>query len=320
MLLDALYCRCFVSKGGDMSAEVFNDFLFKGPLQKLSRGELLIQLQLYHADFEGLDAVTLSRWMNRKTVPSFEKQILIALATKTQKELLSSYKGYTFSTSKTLDRVYRRYLSEIDSSYWSILDDDQVQVCMTILKWDEYIKLTGKIRNKVPFLKTIQLEKEEKSLNPGLIRFFYILDLEGRLLSFTGVGHDFQCFSNVLEVNEKDLNQSTIGLFSFYRTSKHMQFLTGLLFNYLFLGSNCISHCIPARGKASMQMIEEMKLDFLMVSPGEKNVGNYYYYKKDVHKLLGKSICFQAMLDTNMWYEDLNEKKDDFLKMVFDEA
>lgn len=46
----------------------------------LSRNEAIAKLQLFeHSEFKGLDTITLSRWVNGKTIPPLAKQILIAV-------------------------------------------------------------------------------------------------------------------------------------------------------------------------------------------------------------------------------------------------
>ncbi|HIF9453607.1 TPA: hypothetical protein ACX6SX_001715 [Photobacterium damselae] len=66
---------------------------------KLSRMDLIAQLNLYHYEFYSLDSVTLSRWTTNKTTPSLYKQVLLCLFFK--HDLYHFIKNKNYSINKS---------------------------------------------------------------------------------------------------------------------------------------------------------------------------------------------------------------------------
>ncbi|MGI2800854.1 hypothetical protein ACRTC3_19960 [Photobacterium damselae] len=64
-----------------------------------TRNELLAKINLFNKEFENLDSVTLSRWVNNKTTPSLYKQIILCLFFESDLISFIKNKEYTLSNS-----------------------------------------------------------------------------------------------------------------------------------------------------------------------------------------------------------------------------
>ncbi|MGS4883170.1 hypothetical protein [Photobacterium damselae] len=80
----------------------------------------IAQLNLYHQEFNNLDAITLSRWITNKTTPSSYKQILIANFF--NDDPIDFIKNYITikKESKLVINLFDKVMKDIESSYSNI--------------------------------------------------------------------------------------------------------------------------------------------------------------------------------------------------------
>lgn len=86
----------------------------------VSSKSVIAKLQLFSPAFEKLDPVTLSRWLNERTIPTLEKQLLVVLCLESKVYPYLEYISAP-SVSRSLLKVYETVFNNIESSYHSIL-------------------------------------------------------------------------------------------------------------------------------------------------------------------------------------------------------
>lgn len=100
-----------------MSGSSFGRYL-KSKIKNKSRVHLLNELSNAYADFFQLDSVTLSRWINEKTVPSVHKQLLICnYFGDNIYEFIQKYLALNVRSSKNLERIKSNFYKEIEPTY-----------------------------------------------------------------------------------------------------------------------------------------------------------------------------------------------------------
>ncbi|HIF9077313.1 hypothetical protein [Photobacterium damselae] len=89
-------------------------------IKKINRSDLIAQLNLYHQEFNNLDAITLSRWITNKTTPSSYKQILIANFF--NDDPIDFIKNHITikKESKLVINLFDKVMKDIESSYSNI--------------------------------------------------------------------------------------------------------------------------------------------------------------------------------------------------------
>lgn len=88
--------------------------------KKINRSDLIAQLNLYHKEFNNLDAITFSRWVNNKTTPSPYKQILIANYFNDDLLLFIKRDITIKKESKLTINIFDKTMSNIENSYHNI--------------------------------------------------------------------------------------------------------------------------------------------------------------------------------------------------------
>lgn len=285
--------------------QTFSDYLKQGPLKNKLHTDLLRELHLSTSFFQGLDTVTLSRWVNDRTVPSLSKQLLMAISTNTLDLFFEYCDNIDITPSKSLSVTYQNFKKQFDNSYHQILmEPEQATIFQEYLTWEQYIKRTAFIRKKTKFLSLVdeRITTIKQPLNK--ICFFSIRDENGRTISYSGIMSDPYKFSNILNIDEDILIDTTASIMPYYHNSSHENILRGLSLNHALIHSNKY-HAYIMRGKNAMTLadaIASMPLQFF----SEKNaIGNHYIYKMPTHELLGNSTCLPSILDARHLYKRL---------------
>ncbi|UJZ95544.1 hypothetical protein IHC87_19020 [Photobacterium damselae subsp. damselae] len=87
---------------------------------KINRSDLIAQLNLYHKEFNNLDAITFSRWITNKTTPSPYKQILISNYFNDDPVVFIKDNITTKKESKLVINLFDKVMNNIESSYSNI--------------------------------------------------------------------------------------------------------------------------------------------------------------------------------------------------------
>ncbi|AWK84145.1 hypothetical protein [Photobacterium damselae] len=96
----------------------FNLYLKKRIINSnYTRNEVIAKLNLFHKEFFNLDAITLSRWINKKTTPSMYKQLLIAQFFEDDILIFLSTDADFKKTPKYTTDIYKKLMTSIEKSY-----------------------------------------------------------------------------------------------------------------------------------------------------------------------------------------------------------
>ncbi|USR75071.1 hypothetical protein NGM67_03280 [Photobacterium damselae] len=145
--------------------------------KQISRNDFIAQLNLFNNEFENLDAITLSRWMNNKTTPSTYKQVLISHYF--NDDLIRFLKKYITirKEARHIKETFNTIMNKIESSYTNISYfhsiHDEYKYDVNILEHDEYNKLFGKYYMNFQTyteLRKIFNEKKIKTNNTCIIK------------------------------------------------------------------------------------------------------------------------------------------------------
>lgn len=282
-----------------MFSKYFKDSMLKGH----SRADIVLELKNYHNDLSKLDNITLSRWLNNKTTPSLDKQVLIALATNTQDELLHNYKSHKFTATRAFNKSYNNYASRMDVPHHQLLYQNSLErIHWEIFTWEDYLSLSNRIRNKISTLRKLNSLMEIDPLKPCELNVFYVEGSSGDVVSFAGLGDELPMFSSEIGVPNEIRDDCSYSVFSFFASSKLHFIIAGLKLNFLFDHHQKTYHCIPARGHEAALLLDSMGFRLIAEYEEHQKVGNYSFYLAEVHKLLGHPMCFQAMLRTRRLY------------------
>ncbi|MGR5331048.1 hypothetical protein [Photobacterium damselae] len=88
--------------------------------KKINRSDLIAQLNLYHKEFNNLDAITFSRWITNKTTPSPYKQILISNYFNDDPVVFIKNNITIKKESKLVLNLFDKVMNNIESSYSNI--------------------------------------------------------------------------------------------------------------------------------------------------------------------------------------------------------
>ncbi|HIF9084777.1 TPA: hypothetical protein ACX6R4_000667 [Photobacterium damselae] len=87
---------------------------------KMNRSNLIAQLNLYHKEFANLDAITFSRWLNKKTTPSPYKQILISSYFNDDPIVFIKEHISIKKEAKLIENIFDKTMNNIELSYTNI--------------------------------------------------------------------------------------------------------------------------------------------------------------------------------------------------------
>lgn len=149
---------------------VFKDILHQWTEDKeLSRKELIALLQLKdYSNFQGVDAITLSRWFNGKSVPPIERQLRIALCLEVDlvKFILSvENKGVSHKVAfalKELERIIDQSMNAL-----SYLKLSSVRCEVHSIQYDDYVRMLGDFYHNISAINALRklIVKNKDSMN-----------------------------------------------------------------------------------------------------------------------------------------------------------
>ncbi|MCF7361918.1 hypothetical protein C1N32_05395 [Vibrio diazotrophicus] len=126
----------------------------------LTRSELIAHLQLYdYESFKGLDAITLSRWLNGKTTPHTHKQILVCKGL--NEDLIQFIKTIDIGrikSSSTKSKIVSEFIKLLDYinptlSYKKVCSKAKTHV--DIFDYQQHLDIFGDFYRNIPSIKKL---------------------------------------------------------------------------------------------------------------------------------------------------------------------
>ncbi|WP_394126327.1 hypothetical protein [Vibrio hepatarius] len=281
----------------------FSDFLKKVILANTSRRELLTGLQLKYVEFNGLDEITLSRWVNGNTSPSLYRQLLIADFVDEMPFYLDSC--MTPMPSGKAIRQFEQYSEQFDSVYHRIRNPNCGDSLYFLREENTKCRYLFSYVFQFSTLKALQEKLDMAGIGIELNVFYigqkncaesclFFHDSAGEVLSTAGV--DFDARNSVL-----------FGV-SFFKNSDHCEIISSFAFNHLlrnFFDRKKIIFTV--RGSAGMQYFEKIGGE-LIASKKNHELGNLYLYSFETEKLFSNVIVLTLIKQHNRSYKKYFER------------
>lgn len=272
----------------------FDVFISDVVLKKITRQDLLVNLQLNHIEFSKLDAITLSRWSNGVTTPSYLKQLLIAHTTDTVQEFLNYTQFMVLPI--TFRRKYEQFVEQFNSPYHSIHLSGENSTQTIVLKSFSMIdskSLIGKhiknlnqrylVDDRLALLRTPPTELLKVSSGDGCVESFLTIYSSHSLLSEYLIKR--YCFSKVSR------QKALCAGFSYFRNSEDYSSLCCALINKLLsrdIEQKYIFFFV--RGVKSMTWFEYIGAKQHDVISRSKDFGNLYLYGMHLKNFAGNPL------------------------------
>ncbi|HIF9183878.1 TPA: hypothetical protein ACX6S1_003152 [Photobacterium damselae] len=249
---------------------------------KMNRSNLIAQLNLYHKEFANLDAITFSRWINKKTTPSSYKQILISSYFNDDPiEFIKKHISIK-KEAKLIENIFDKTMNNIELSYTNIsyfhnyshpnytvesLDQEQYNSKFKgyYNNFKTYIELSKLLNGSIK--DNICIIKRKKDIISSHISLFRVNSKQSNILTnFFNVDINCDYFVNLAYIEDRDsyIFMKSLLLYYFYLNntkdficlirSDFLEFLTAL--PYEQIGSTYID------GDYKLYLI---KADFLNV-------------------------------------------------------
>lgn len=210
--------------------------------QNISRKELIALLQCsYYEEFDGLDLITLSRWLTGKSIPPLYKQLYIA------KCLDIDFIGIIESIDASKQKCSKKSLAAVNFltkaldfsisifSYQKL--PEQVIAEIKDLSFDEYFDVLGNFYNNISSLKTFNDKLFKISRDLIYTAIFLKNDNDVIVGHWSGIiDMDFINDSSFgLKIPEEEISKSLLIMPGYYVSSKHYFELLNLAICYYLL-------------------------------------------------------------------------------------
>lgn len=296
-----------------MYMSYFGEFLRKTVFARTSRTDLLVKLQLEYAEFNGLDNITLSRWVNGVTTPSLNRQILIAKASDSLFDFLSNCPEIKVPTA--IKNKYNNYLNQFDSIYHSIDHCEHMHKYYyfkgpNLIGRDIYAHYMNKLNVNVTVKRYFKLH----NMTPVVEVFYRAKEPLSRASSFVCMSINTHMFLEAIGFDKKEIASLTNGgaLFinlSFFRCSNDYKDIFGLLLNHIIFNHlDLHSVIMVARGRDSMMWFETIGAEQVKLIEHSTVYGNIYLYKISLSKLLGIPVVLSSAIEKLGLYTDCFER------------
>ncbi|ABU70609.1 hypothetical protein [Vibrio campbellii] len=271
---------------------------------------LIAKLQLFSPVFEKLDPVTLSRWLNDRTLPSLEKQLL---ALQCFESKFYPYLEYinSPSVSRSLTKVYESVFNNIESSYHSILMhrdcDLSIKPSIEEMNWSELKNSVPNFYESISTYKPLFLEAGKYSQSNMT---FCSIRSESKVISHLSISNDIEVLSSLFN-GRLDIDFRSKSLFfniGYYACRKHYNMLVGVILNYICDKYESIEDFyVVARGTDFLCLLESFGGELISANRESGVIGNVYLVKLNLIKVLINPFIFSLLIESSEVYQEINE-------------
>ncbi|OCH48162.1 hypothetical protein [Aliivibrio fischeri] len=270
----------------------FKEFLNKIIIKKIKRKDLMVKLQLGHEEFNGVDAITMSRWFNGVTTPSLYRQLLICELTNCKKQYFELIEHPKIPV--TLENSMSNFTTQFDSIYHELLRDTKQNEIYTIN--------TTNINSREithPFMKHINAKRklinymDDHNIKYSTT-FFITGQKKDKLVNsyiFTHTRSDLVFKALNIPASSYNPKDSLYFGLGFYRCSSDHEVLFGLVLNHLVHKHLDVQNLfIVCRGLKSMLWLECFGAEQVSIIEASNKMGNIYLYTISTQKILSNPV------------------------------
>lgn len=209
----------------------------------LTRNEAIAKLQLAdYETFEGLDNITISRWINGKSTPPLYKQLLICKCL--NESIVEFIKGidvnsvkFSRKKSKAIS-MFIRLIDYINPKSVYIKGSLSPRITVDVFNFQQHTDMFGNFYRNIHPLQTFtkQLYSLGDDISYPCIR---IINDDGDMLGHWGSVEPLekvQQLSSFVSLTEKEINEGILAHVASFQDSKHFFYLISIAVCYYLLG------------------------------------------------------------------------------------
>lgn len=271
---------------------------------------IIAKLQLFSSSFEKLDPVTLSRWLNERTIPTLEKQLLVVLCFDFR---FYPYLEHIISpvASRSLLKVYESVFKNIESSYHSILTykeayNSNLKPSIEKINWS---KLQCLLPDFYESISSYHRVLPDLNLSDENDVTFCSLRSGEKVVSHLSVSKDINYLKVMFghNVNIDFDKKSLVFNVGYYSNREHYKILVGLLLNHICNHHEEIEEFyVIARGMGFLTLIESFGGKLLSANKEDDFIGNVYLLKMDFIKTISNPFMFSLLKESYGTYKNIN--------------
>lgn len=273
--------------------------------------ELLSQLQSSHSIFSGLDAITLSRWCNNKTIPSYKKQLLISKHFERDLSYFIQHIDHPKIT-KVFLKMYDTLFNKLETSYARIgylsIDNGPATLSMLNLTTETHRKLFGVFYKHMEAYRFIYSKLDQNNVISK--NCVFTIKQGVQIVSHLGFVEDMTTFSRYFKKKlptQPTANSIVINV-GHFSCRNYFESLIGHLFNHLVDSYWDIEECYIATRRADFLIFWEQMGGTQLLSVQESRfVGNVYIVQFNLKQLLASPFIFLQIQRTYLSYLKLKQ-------------
>jgi len=278
----------------------------------ISQAELVGKLHALHRLFSNLDAITLNRWINNKTTPTREKQIVIArFFEKDLKQYISQVSPPEVPQSFLFH--YNKFFNDIEGSYRAIGYDYSSE--QKILKLERLTRRESR-RKLDRFYYNIEGYRKVFEINGSstleLPTTLLTINQDERVVSHLSFQDDIEKTMSALSKvigREVDVKPRTLlSNIGYYSSREHYQLIVGHMMNNILDEYNEYRYLYSiTRGQSFLQLLQLLGGEVMHSKREPVAVGNCYLVKFSIDNLIAHPFILNQIYQTRTSYQELKK-------------
>ncbi len=276
-----------------------------------SQTKFVCELQLKFDIFNALDEITFSRWVNNRTTPSLEKQLLIAhhfekkmsfFVSNIEKQKCKKSVMITFNeTFNKIENAYHKI------NYKSSLESEKTLYLMHMNK-ETHRLLLGDFYTQFQMYQELfsHIDKERLSITTTV----FAIKKHGEIISHVSYNQNVgKLIPDIKKELCLDNSSDSISInIGYYSNKENYSILIGHLFSHLidkFMSVKDIY--IISNGRYFIDFLEELGGEIVIFRKEKKHIGDIYIFKFNFTKLLSNPFMFNQIKYYYHSYIELNK-------------
>lgn len=277
--------------------------------KNISQRSTVCALQLHHATFYSLDNVTFSRWVNNKTTPSLEKQLIIARYFEQDLNFFIQEINEPTPSNNIMD-TYNKIFNFIDNTYHKMSykkqsNDRRILNLINVEKHD-YNVLLGDFYKQMEVYNRISTEMDASEHNMNTTVF--MIKQQGKIISHISVNKDFRQFIPYIKqkVNYLSNSKSIFINVGHYSSRDNYEILIGHLFCYIIEQHENTEYCyILTRTQLFINLLEQLGGTVVVIQQEYPKDKRLCLLQFNLSKLLGQPFVFKKIKASYLSYCEL---------------
>lgn len=277
--------------------------------KNINQTNTVCDLQFFHATFNTLDNVTFNRWINNKTTPSLEKQLIIARYF--EQDLYFFILGINKSTpSKHIMDTYNTIFDAIENSRhqfsYKKKSNDRRTLNLINVETNKHRFLLGEFYNNMEVYNRIFSEMDAKNHNANTTAL--IIKQQEQIIGHISINKDFRQFIPYLKqkYNFPPISKSVLINVGYYSNRDDHELLIGHVFCYLLDQCENTEYCyVITKGQLFLKWLKQLGGIIVVVQQEPSKYGKLYLLQFNLSKLLSQPFVFQKIQNFYLSYCEL---------------